>query len=148
MGSITVVVTTLLIWKSRGTDPLEWSDFTRLPEVRTPPPCVSSEIDPSDPAYIEAFICRGNSEYAIEKIAQILKQDPGFRNVRLEENQVQAVAVTPWLGFHDDLIFQGRTDPHRVEIYSTSRVGVEDFGANRKRLEEMRELLRRLYVVQ
>lgn len=138
---------TVLIWKSRAADPLEWADLTQLPEIVTPPPAVSSEADPESPAYIEPYLCRGHAKYAIEKIHQILRQDRGYRYVRLEENQVSAVAVTPLFGFHDDLVFQARNDPERVEIYSASRVGIEDFGANRKRLEEMREILRSIRVV-
>jgi len=144
---VTTVTVTLLIWKSRTVDPLEWSDVTQLPEAKAPPACVSSESDPADPTYIEPFICRGNSEYALEKIHQILRQDSGYRYVRLDEFQVQAVAVTPLLGFHDDLVFQRRSDPERIEVYSSSRVGIGDMGANRERLEELRELLRRIYVL-
>ncbi len=142
-----VSVTTLLIWKSRTQEPLDWQDLTRLPVAETPPAAISSESDPSDPTHIEPFACRGYSKYALEKLEQILRQDHDYTNVRSQQNQLQAVAITPTLGFHDDLIFQARTDPERIEIYSSSRVGIGDMGANRKRIEELRETLRELILV-
>lgn len=140
-------ITAILIWKSSTTPDLVWTNLDALPEVVTPPAAVSSSAPVDSDAYIAPYICNATADFAIDQIERILRTDDSFRHVRRDENQVQAVAITPLLGFQDDVIFQARTDPDRIEIYSASRVGIGDMGTNRKRLEEMRELLRRLYVV-
>lgn len=135
------------VWKSKNATDLEWDDATRLPEVRPAPACVSSELAEGTEQYIAPLHCRGSAEYVLEKLAEILRQQRNYRHVRESEDQVQAVAVTPWLGFEDDIIFQVRHEPERLAVYASARVGVTDFGANRRRVEELRKTLRELQLV-
>ncbi|MFB9900992.1 DUF1499 domain-containing protein [Cerasicoccus arenae] len=144
---LAAIIVTLLVWKSRSTPQLEWADLGNLPTIEDHALGVSSEVSPDDPAYIEPLLCRGHANYALEKIEEILSTDKAFLNVRRNETQLQAIAISPWLGLQDDILFQARTDPERLEIYAASRAGPMDLGANRKRIEELRELLRQLHVV-
>jgi len=141
------LITGAFVWRSRVAPDLEWTDPTQLPPTREAPAFVSSEAPPGSEYYIEPLIARGHARFVLEKLAQIMDNDRSYRNVRLGQLQLQAVAVTPTLGFEDDLVFQVRTDPERVEVWSGSRVGVGDFGTNRERIEELRAQLQELILV-
>ena len=68
---------------------------------------------------------------------------PGVRVVRAEGNYLYAQARTTWLKFTDDLEFVA--DPQRgvIDLRSASRLGAEDFGANRQRIEALRAAYQR-----
>jgi len=54
-----------------------------------------------------------------------------------EEGRVEATDETFWFGFTDDIVIRVRSDPQgsRVDIRSTSRVGVSDLGVNAARVQ-------------
>ena len=53
------------------------------------------------------------------------------------EGRVEATDETFWFGFTDDIVIRIRSDPQgsRVDIRSTSRVGVSDLGVNAARVQ-------------
>jgi len=53
-----------------------------------------------------------------------------------EEGRLEATATTAWFGFKDDVVVRIRPQDSgaRVDVRSTSRVGVSDMGANAKRI--------------
>ncbi|MGE9296033.1 MAG: DUF1499 domain-containing protein [Puniceicoccales bacterium] len=146
-GCIAAIVTGVMAYHSQTKSDLEWKDYTQLPPVHRAPAMVSSEAPVGSEQYIEPFMARGHAIYVIEKLEELLRTDQRFRYVRRISSQLQAVAIAPPFGFEDDLVFQARNNPERVEVSSSSRVGPNDFGGNRKRLEELRETLRELLVV-
>ncbi|WP_425499899.1 DUF1499 domain-containing protein [Cerasicoccus maritimus] len=84
----------------------------------------------------------------MDALYEVLQADKDtFRYVRRDNHQIQAVAVTPGLGYNNDLIFQARNNPERIEIYGTARISVGDFGANREYLEGIRQRLREEHVL-
>ncbi|MGB3722447.1 MAG: DUF1499 domain-containing protein [Pacificimonas sp.] len=48
----------------------------------------------------------------------------------------EAVAITKWLRFRDDIVVRVRADGtgSRIDVRSKSRIGRDDFGANAKRI--------------
>ena len=54
-----------------------------------------------------------------------------------EEGRVEATDETFWFGFTDDIVIRIRSDPQgsRIDIRSTSRVGVSDLGVNAARVQ-------------
>lgn len=62
------------------------------------------------------------------------------------EARIEATDSTWYFGFKDDVVIRVQPDPggSRVDIRSTSRVGVGDVGANAKRIREFMAQLRRL----
>lgn len=62
----------------------------------------------------------------------------GWNIVTVEpaEGRIEAVAVTLWFGFHDDIVIRVKPTPEgsRVDIRSKSRHGVSDLGANARRI--------------
>ncbi|MEO0794693.1 MAG: DUF1499 domain-containing protein [Verrucomicrobiota bacterium] len=134
-------ITTVTTWQSRNKGDLHWEDTTQLPEVKAAPPMVSSEAPESSEAYIAPFICRGKADYALTKLLELLERNPQYLRIRVTDGQIQAVAETSLLKYQDDVIFQARSNPERIEVFSSSRVGINDFGSNRDRIEEIREIL-------
>ena len=67
----------------------------------------------------------------------------------LEEGRIEAIDRTFWFGFTDDIVVRiraaGDGDGSRIDVRSTSRVGVSDMGTNAERvrayLAELRERL-------
>ena len=65
---------------------------------------------------------------------------PGYTLTGSNGHIIHTVYTSSWLKFEDDLIFLFSKDG-RVDVKSASRVGYYDFGANRKRVEKLRQLL-------
>lgn len=69
-----------------------------------------------------------------EQVARAL----GWNVVAVEpdDGRIEAIAVTPWFGFHDDIVIRVRPVPEgsRIDIRSKSRQGLSDLGANARRV--------------
>lgn len=124
------------------------SEFTNFKTLERPPKpntylvapvnlCLADKPDATSP-FLPA---RAGDVYASikaiaanEKRWTLVKEDAGTR-------QLKIVARTPVLGFKDDLdvqVLQGEDENSAtVAIYSRSRVGYSDFGANRKRVDAL-----------
>ncbi|WIM11010.1 DUF1499 domain-containing protein [Enhydrobacter sp.] len=60
------------------------------------------------------------------------------------EGRLEAVATSPWFGFHDDIVVRIRRDgasSSRVDIRSKSRTGTSDLGVNAERIRTFARLL-------
>lgn len=72
-------------------------------------------------------------------------EDIGWSHDGTDDNTtLRAVAVTPWLGFKDDITIELESDSGqrtRVHIVSRSRVGRADFGANIRHIHEFYQAL-------
>lgn len=71
-------------------------------------------------------------------LQRALATEPGVRIVTSNEGYVRATATTQWMGFVDDLEFWLNPTQAVIEVRSASRLGREDFGVNRARLERVR----------
>ncbi|HMO64193.1 MAG TPA: DUF1499 domain-containing protein [Verrucomicrobiota bacterium] len=83
---------------------------------------------------------RGNGDLELnrEHLKLALVQTGG-RLVREESNYFHHVFRTPLLGFVDDVEFLLPPDGHAVHVRSASRIGHSDLGANRRRVERIRQ---------
>ena len=91
-------------------------------------------------AQIAPFALRKDgAEASIATLVQVLQAVPGVVVVRQEAGYLQATARTRWLGFVDDLEFWLDPNAGVIHVRSASRLGREDFGANRKRIEALRQ---------
>lgn len=70
-----------------------------------------------------------------------LEDDPQYIIVEQTEGYVRAEARTRMVGFVDDVEFQLREDSDEIAVRSASRVGLFDFGVNRRRIEGVRRAL-------
>lgn len=97
------------------------------------PNCVSSVQDPSDDHYIEPINIGSRSA---EDIAQVVESLGGV--VTSNDGKIlQATFTSGIFRFVDDV--QMMIEDDKLQVRSSSRVGHSDLGANRKRVERLRE---------
>lgn len=112
-----------------------------LPPCPTSPNCVCSKADPTDDVhYVEPFEWPGNAAEAVERLEAMLVELPNVRLLDREGDYLHAEFATPWLGFRDDVEFLVDAENDVVHVRSASRVGRSDLGANRARVEQLRDL--------
>jgi uncharacterized protein (DUF1499 family) len=100
------------------------------------PNCISSFADPANAQHYFAPLRYDLSDADAERVvAAMLVKLPNLRMVAQGGGYFRAEAVSPRLGFVDDVeVF---VDPRVRAVYlrSASRLGIRDFGVNRARME-------------
>lgn len=109
----------------------------RLAPCKRTPNCVSSQADPADREHYAAPLAFagtvGDLRRAIERLPRV--------TVILEQpDYLYAEFRTPLMRYVDDVEFLKAGGV--LHVRSASRLGRRDFGVNRKRVEQIRELLR------
>ncbi len=74
-----------------------------------------------------------------ERLAQIVAGRPGARIITREPNYLYAEFATKWMKFVDDVEFLLDADGHVIHVRSASRLGRNDLGVNRARIEAIRQ---------
>ncbi|MDR7148606.1 uncharacterized protein (DUF1499 family) [Hydrogenophaga palleronii] len=90
-------------------------------------------------ASIEALPFKpGGSADSLKALEAALNAMPGVTVVERKPDYLYAQAQTRWLKFVDDLEFWANPARGVIELRSASRLGREDFGVNRQRMEALR----------
>jgi uncharacterized protein (DUF1499 family) len=116
---------------------------SRISDCPSSPNCVSSRAqDPDhrvDPISVEVA-----PDAAWEIIKQALAAEPRLRIVEERKDQwyLHAEATSLVFRFVDDVEFQLDPGQRLLHVRSASRVGHWDLGANRRRVERLREALK------
>lgn len=76
--------------------------------------------------------------YPLQALAAVLASMPGVRVVERRPDYLHAEAETRWMKFVDDLEFWANPALGVIDLRSASRLGREDFGVNRERIEAIR----------
>ena len=111
-----------------------------LPVCPDKPNCVSTQGTRAEQT-MQPLTFRGSEGQAIERIAAILSSMPRVRVVVQQENYLHAVFSSPVFRFRDDVEFLADGDSGLLHFRSAARLGYYDFGANRRRMERLSELL-------
>jgi uncharacterized protein (DUF1499 family) len=80
----------------------------------------------------------GDSAASMRALGTVLAAMPGVRVVEQRPDYLYAQAQTRWLKFVDDLEFWADPGAAVLQLRSASRLGREDFGVNRQRIEAIR----------
>lgn len=106
---------------------------------------VSSQagLYPDHPQRAHAFIPplplkHGDATASLRTLATVLQTLPGVTLVEQRPDYLYAQAQTRWLRFVDDLEFWFNPALGAIEVRSASRLGREDTGLNRRRMENIR----------
>ena len=83
-------------------------------------------------------IKHGSAAASLQTLAAVLASMPGTRVVEQRPGYLHAEAETRWMKFVDDLEFWANPALGVIELRSASRLGREDFGVNRERIEAIR----------
>lgn len=92
-------------------------------------------------AAIEPLALRGDGAATLQKLQQLIEATPGGKVVDTRADYLRAEFTTRWLGFVDDAEFWLDPAAGVVQVRSSSRIGREDFGVNRQRVELLRSQL-------
>jgi uncharacterized protein (DUF1499 family) len=111
--------------------------YGRLVSCKRTPNCVSSQADPADREHYIAPLPFAGS---IAELRRAIEALPRVTVIREEADYLYAEFRTRLLRYVDDVEFLkvGR----ELHVRSASRLGRRDFGVNRRRVEEIRRLLR------
>lgn len=97
--------------------------------------CSSAKADAASPVFPLA------PDALFDRLVSLIGNTKGWKTTLQDSKarHVEAVATTKVLKFKDDIAFEvvSDTDPEKskLAVYSRSRVGYHDLGANRKRVE-------------
>ena len=80
----------------------------------------------------------------LRRLEEVVASLPRAKIVVATDSYLYAVCRTWLMGFRDDLEFRYSPDDGVVHVRSASRVGIYDFGVNRRRVERVRKALSRL----
>jgi uncharacterized protein (DUF1499 family) len=111
------------------------------------PNSVSSQADlwPGHPQQAHARIAplavAGDPAAAMARVKAVVQATPGAVVVQAEGDYLYAQFTTPLMQFTDDVEFWYDRAAGVVQVRSASRLGESDLGANRKRIEALRERL-------
>jgi uncharacterized protein (DUF1499 family) len=113
----------------------------RLAPCPSTPNCVCSD-SPAGSQQIDAFRIIGEAAVVWPKVCDAIAASAGVTVVRQTPDYLHATCRTRLLRFIDDLELHLRADDGIIAVRSASRIGHSDLGANRKRVEGFRRLLR------
>ncbi len=99
--------------------------------------CVSSE-PAQGKGHIEPLSFPGAPRESFDHLADYLAEQKRVLFVRREPDYIHTVFISPHLRFRDDVEFRLDAPGRRIHVRSASRVGFYDFGANRRRIEAIR----------
>jgi uncharacterized protein (DUF1499 family) len=109
------------------------------PQQRQQPGCAVSGTPAKTYASIEPLpLKNGDAAASLAALSKALQSVPRREVVDQQPDYVYAQAQTRWLKFVDDMEFWANPATGVVELRSASRLGREDFGANRERIEAVR----------
>jgi uncharacterized protein (DUF1499 family) len=104
------------------------------------PNCVSSNVKDKE-HFIAPMNFTGTRQDAQELMLQILKSLKQTKIVVVEENYIRVEFTSKIFRFIDDVEFyfsSTKTEKTLIDFRSASRIGHSDLGANRKRIEQIR----------
>ena len=117
----------------------------QLAQCPTAPNCVSSQAKDKK-HYIEPLLLTGTPSEVKNNILKILTDSQVSKIVVVENNYIRAEFTSKVFHFVDDVEFyfpDTKSEEIKIHVRSASRVGYSDFGVNRKRIEQIRSLLKK-----
>ncbi len=111
----------------------------RLAPCPASPNCVSTQ-DTDATHGMDALPLGSDIDAARADINQILRDMPGVTFVTVNPDYIHAEFRSPIWGFVDDVEFQFDAENGVINFRSASRLGYGDMGANRKRMEAIKDL--------
>lgn len=104
--------------------------------------CVCSQ-DNDVEHHIEPLSFSGSPREAWNRLHDLVRKQPRVRVVSRDDGYLHAEFTTLLMRFVDDVEFQLDEAASVIHVRSASRVGYSDFGANRKRIEAIRQQFKR-----
>lgn len=105
------------------------------------PNCVSS-LTSSEDHKLAAIDIAGSKDEVYSKLRALIKTMPRTEEITLKEDGLHFTFTSFLFRFTDDVWFFYDEENKKLHFKSQSRVGYSDLGANKKRMENIRKLLK------
>jgi len=106
------------------------------------PNCVNSQVTGDKKHFIKALqLKEPDLEKNRNKLLEVLNTQPRVKIITIDDNYIKAEFTSQFFSFVDDVEFV-IAESH-IDVRSASRKGYHDLGANRKRIELIRKLLKK-----
>ena len=112
----------------------------KLTPCPSSPNCVSTQAQDEGHS-IAPFRYRKSRAEAKEALKEALRSMPRMKLVEEDETYLHYEATSLLLRFVDDVEFLFEDETTTIHFRSASRTGYGDLGANRKRMEQVRDLV-------
>ena len=121
----------------------------RLATCPDSPNCVSSQANKDDSHYIEPLRLAPSNDpenpadppaFAIASLAELIRSLPRTTVYEQTDDYLRVEFRSLLFGFFDDVEFLVDRPMDSIHVRSASRWGYSDFGANRRRIEKIRQL--------
>ena len=137
-GIVYTALAGFMVFSSGCKSPNIGIDNNSLKPCLGSPNCVSSiSKDPS--RHIEPFRYEGTAKDAKKKLISIIESTKRAQIITSESNYIHAEFTSLIFRFVDDVEFYFDDPAPVIHVRSESRVGYSDLGANRKRIEKLRQ---------
>lgn len=103
------------------------------------PNCVSSTVDRDNSHFIEPIVYAMASAKAWEKLRVIVLASNGTKVIVDIPGYLYAEFRSSIFGFVDDVEFAMDKNARMIQVRSGSRLGIDDAGVNRTRIERIRQ---------
>ncbi len=141
--------------ESKPSDTLEAASYrmeNQLSRCPKSPNCVNSLYKDDEKHYIKAIQLKAQPETendAVDSVAiikenrdrllEILNKEEGVKVTQVSDNYIKTEFSSKIFSFVDDVEFLISND--KTDVKSASRTGYHDMGANRRRIEKIRDML-------
>ena len=137
---LVVLVNIILLSGCSGTMPNLGINNSKLKPCPKTPNCVSSQALDED-HYIEPIHYTGSQQEAHNHLLQIIESEKRTKILLDQESYIRVEFTSALFRFIDDVEFyfpKEKAEETVIHVRSASRVGSSDLGANRKRIERIR----------
>ena len=142
--SLLIVAGMFVLASCGGAMPKLGIDSGRLKPCPDTPNCVSS-LATDEQHFIEPILVSANPEQTRDIILKSLDEFSRVKVIEAQANYIHAEFTSKIFRFVDDVEFYfpaSESGVVRIDIRSASRVGSSDLGANRKRMEAIRDKIK------
>ena len=98
----------------------------------------STTVTTTDSHYIAPIKFNGDAAAAWKKLLVLVTAQPRTTLIEQKPNYLCAEFKTATMGYVDDVEFALDAKAKAIQVRSASRLGIRDFGVNRKRIEALR----------
>ena len=136
-GIVLSVIIIGIIWARTASRPELGIHNGKLLPLPNTPNCVATQSGNST-QHMEPISYATDREIAHQKLLQIINQMPRTTLVQNEPEYIYVVFRSSFFGFPDDVEFQFADN--KIHFRAAARLGHSDFGVNRKRMENIKQL--------
>tara|TARA_Y100000589_G_scaffold329633_1_gene376776 strand:+ start:3191 stop:3619 length:429 start_codon:yes stop_codon:yes gene_type:complete len=96
---------------------------------------------------VEDFWKLDNVDLGFSQLIDILENTPRVKIIEINDSYLHALSISRIFKFKDDIEVRKIKDSNKLQVRSQSRIGLYDFGVNKRRVETLRFRLIDIYKI-